>query len=75
VAPVPDGGLQQTFESSADGGKTWTISFDGFYQEAKSLSTPLVIRGKDKIDFDASRSIRAHDWMATDANRSNRCTY
>ena len=34
--PLPDGGLQQTFESSSDGGKTWTVSFDGFYKKAKS---------------------------------------
>ena len=32
--PLPDG-LRQTFESSRDGGKTWTVSFDGFYQKAK----------------------------------------
>jgi hypothetical protein len=29
--PLPDGRVRQTFESSADGGKTWTVSFDGFY--------------------------------------------
>lgn len=34
--PLPDGGLQQTFESSSDGGKTWTVSFDGFYKKAKT---------------------------------------
>ena len=30
--PLPDGGVRQTFETSRDGGKTWTVSFDGFYQ-------------------------------------------
>jgi hypothetical protein len=34
--PLPDGGLQQTFESSSDGGKTWTASFVGIYKKAKS---------------------------------------
>lgn len=31
--PQPDGGVRQTFESSSDGGKTWTNSFDGFYKK------------------------------------------
>lgn len=31
--PLPDGRVRQTFESSRDGGKTWTVSFDGFYQK------------------------------------------
>lgn len=26
-------GVRQTFESSSDGGKTWTVSFDGFYKK------------------------------------------
>jgi hypothetical protein len=30
--PTPDG-LRQTFESSTDGGKTWTMSFDGYYKK------------------------------------------
>lgn len=35
--PTPDGGVRQTFEGSSDGGKTWTVSFDGFYKKkAKS---------------------------------------
>ena len=34
--PLPNGGVQQTFESSSDGGKTWTVSFDGFYSKPKS---------------------------------------
>lgn len=32
--PQPDGGVRQTFESSRDGGKTWTVSFDGFYKRS-----------------------------------------
>jgi hypothetical protein len=32
--PLPDGGVRQTVESSSDG-KTWTVSFDGFYKKAK----------------------------------------
>lgn len=32
--PLPDGRVQQTFESSSDGGKTWTVAFDGFYRKA-----------------------------------------
>ena len=31
--PLPDGRVRQTFESSSDGGKTWTVSFDGFYSK------------------------------------------
>lgn len=31
--PLPDGGVRQTFEGSTDGGKTWTVSFDGFYRK------------------------------------------
>ena len=34
--PLPNGGVRQTFESSSDGGKTWTVSFDGFYERTKS---------------------------------------
>ena len=29
--PLLDGRVRQTFESSADGGRTWIVSFDGFY--------------------------------------------
>ena len=28
--PQPDGRVRQTWETSNDGGKTWTVSFDGF---------------------------------------------
>jgi len=31
---LPDGRVRQTFESSTDGGKTWTVSFDGFYKKS-----------------------------------------
>jgi hypothetical protein len=31
--PLPDGGVRQTFETSRDGGRTWTVSFDGFYKK------------------------------------------
>ena len=34
--PLPDGGVRQTFETSRDGGKTWTVSFDGFYKKRAS---------------------------------------
>ena len=33
--PLPGGGVRQTFETSPDGGKTWTMSFDGFYKKSK----------------------------------------
>ena len=33
--PLPDGGVRQTFETSADGGKTWATSFDRFYRKAR----------------------------------------
>jgi hypothetical protein len=29
--PQPDGRVRQLWESSADGGKTWTVVFDGLY--------------------------------------------
>jgi hypothetical protein len=29
--PLPDGRVRQQFEESADGGKTWTNWFDGYY--------------------------------------------
>jgi hypothetical protein len=32
---LPDGRVRQTFESSTDGGKTWTASFDGYYSRVK----------------------------------------
>jgi hypothetical protein len=32
---LPDGRVRQTFEGSTDGGKTWTVSFDGFYKKTK----------------------------------------
>lgn len=32
--PLPDGRVRQTFEGSSDGGKTWSVSFDGFYKKA-----------------------------------------
>ena len=34
--PLPDGRVRQTFERSSDGGKTWTVSFDGFYSKKSS---------------------------------------
>lgn len=29
--PLPDGRVRQLWESSADGGKTWNVQFDGMY--------------------------------------------
>jgi len=34
--PLDGGRVRQTFESSTDGGKSWTASFDGFYKKAAS---------------------------------------
>jgi len=34
--PLPDGGVRQIFETSSDGGKTWTVSFDGFYKKRQA---------------------------------------
>ena len=31
--PLADGRVRQTWESSNDGGKTWTVSFDGYYKK------------------------------------------
>jgi hypothetical protein len=33
--PLPDGKVRQLWESSTDGGKTWTKAFDGLYTPAK----------------------------------------
>jgi hypothetical protein len=32
----PDGTVRQLWETSADGGTTWTTSFDGLYTKRKS---------------------------------------
>ena len=32
--PLADGRVRQTWDISVDGGKTWTLSFDGFYKRA-----------------------------------------
>jgi hypothetical protein len=29
--PQPDGRVRQLWESSSDGGRTWTVVFDGLY--------------------------------------------
>jgi len=29
--PLPDGRVRQLWESSKDGGGTWTVAFDGYY--------------------------------------------
>ncbi len=34
-APRPPDGLRQLWEASRDGGTTWTVVFDGYYQRAK----------------------------------------
>ncbi len=33
--PLPDGRVRQHWETSADGGKTWTSAFDGYYTKVK----------------------------------------
>lgn len=33
--PLPDGRVRQLWEQSADGGGTWTVSFDGYYSRKK----------------------------------------
>jgi hypothetical protein len=33
--PSPDGTVRQFWETSADGGKTWQVAFDGQYRRAK----------------------------------------
>jgi hypothetical protein len=30
---LPDGRVRQTFQQSTDAGKTWTVSFDGYYRK------------------------------------------
>ena len=34
--PLPDGRVRQFWQTSNDGGKTWTAGFDGFYSKKKS---------------------------------------
>lgn len=31
--PMPDGRVRQFWEQSSDGGKTWTVAFDGWYRK------------------------------------------
>jgi hypothetical protein len=33
--PLEDGRVHQVYESSTDGGKTWSVSFDGYYSRMK----------------------------------------
>ena len=33
--PRADGSVRQVWEQSADGGKTWTVAFDGIYTKKK----------------------------------------
>jgi hypothetical protein len=35
--PLPDGRVRQLWESSDDGGKTWTVAFDGLYSKRTSV--------------------------------------
>jgi hypothetical protein len=37
--PLPDGRVRQLWESSADGGKTWTVTFDGYYTKVIGART------------------------------------
>ena len=30
--PEPDGRVRQMWQQSRDGGKTWTVAFDGWYR-------------------------------------------
>ena len=39
---LSDGRVRQTWESSADGGATWTIAFDGYYSPRAFLHVPLL---------------------------------
>jgi hypothetical protein len=36
--PLPDGGVRQHFVESADGGRTWSEWFDGYYRRATSTA-------------------------------------
>jgi hypothetical protein len=33
--PSPEGSVQQLWETSSDGGKTWQVTFDGRYRRTK----------------------------------------
>jgi tetratricopeptide (TPR) repeat protein len=33
LTPLPDGRVRQVIEQSRDGGRTWTVGFDGFYSK------------------------------------------
>lgn len=33
--PLPDGRVRQFWESSTDGGKSWSVSFDGWYRKER----------------------------------------
>ena len=38
--PKSDGSVRQHWESTADGGKTWTTQFDGLYTRAPDVNDP-----------------------------------
>lgn len=38
--PLPGGGVRQLWESSADGGTTWTVAFDGTYLPRRADAGP-----------------------------------
>ena len=49
--PLADGKLRQRWDSTADGGKTWQLQFDGIYAKRGSASSggggsgdPLALR-------------------------------
>jgi hypothetical protein len=33
--PLPDGRVRQLWEVSSDGGSSWAVSFDGYYERSK----------------------------------------
>jgi Tetratricopeptide repeat len=41
LAPQPDGTVHHKIETSADGGKTWTVAFDAIYRPAARNATGL----------------------------------
>lgn len=43
--PLPDGRVRQFIEHSADGGKTWTVYFDGFYKKKAEASSKPAASG------------------------------
>ena len=56
--PLPDGRVRQLWESSSDGGATWSTVFDGYYSRRETRATSAPGRGVLMILSAASQELR-----------------